>query len=135
MSPHPVKDVDMERKEELILAKQLRAARVNILPKVIKGGRLLIKATHLSFLVTHKTSSSQLCAASCSASSSEAEDSSCHESLLLLLRRQRVPSVSQPEVCGQGPEPSGAPLLEPMLVRGAAAGDGDLSRSREICDK
>ena len=34
MSPHPVKDVDMERKEELILAKQLRAARVTILPKV-----------------------------------------------------------------------------------------------------
>ena len=34
MSPHPVKDVDMERKEELILAKQLRAARVSILPKV-----------------------------------------------------------------------------------------------------
>ena len=34
MSPHPLKDVDMERKEELILAKQLRAARVSILPKV-----------------------------------------------------------------------------------------------------
>ena len=34
MSPHPLKDVDMERKEELILAKQLRAARVTILPKV-----------------------------------------------------------------------------------------------------
>ena len=34
MAPHPVKDVDMERKEELILAKQLRAARVTILPKV-----------------------------------------------------------------------------------------------------
>ena len=34
MAPHPVKDVDLERKEELILAKQLRAARVTILPKV-----------------------------------------------------------------------------------------------------
>ena len=137
MSPHPVKDVDMERKEELILAKQLRAARVSILPKVSIGRTI---NNHnlplLSFLVAHKTGSSQLCAASCSASSSEAEDSSCHESLpLLLLGRQRVPGVPQPEVCGQGSEPGGAPLLEPMLVRGSAAGDGENSRSREICDK
>ena len=34
MSPHPVKDIDLDRKEELIMAKQLRAARVTILPKV-----------------------------------------------------------------------------------------------------
>ena len=34
MAPHPVRDVDMERKEELILAKQLRAARVTILSRV-----------------------------------------------------------------------------------------------------
>ena len=34
MTPHPVRDVDMERKEELILAKQLRAARVTILSRV-----------------------------------------------------------------------------------------------------
>jgi len=37
MAPQPNKDskeVDMERKEELILAKQLRACRVSILPKV-----------------------------------------------------------------------------------------------------
>ena len=46
MSPHPVKDVDMERKEELILAKQLRAARVNILPKVSKGRRSIIESYH-----------------------------------------------------------------------------------------
>lgn len=38
MAPHPVRDVDMERKEELILAKQLRAARVTILSRV--GSRL-----------------------------------------------------------------------------------------------
>ena len=34
MTPHPLKDIDLERKEELIMAKQLRAARVTILPKV-----------------------------------------------------------------------------------------------------
>ena len=37
MAPQPNKDskeVDMDRKEELILAKQLRACRVSILPKV-----------------------------------------------------------------------------------------------------
>ena len=34
MTPHPLRDVDMERKEELILAKQLRAARVTILSRV-----------------------------------------------------------------------------------------------------
>ena len=32
MPPHPT--VDAERKEELILAKQLRACRVSILPRV-----------------------------------------------------------------------------------------------------
>ena len=36
MTPHPLRDVDMERKEELILAKQLRAARVTILSRVGK---------------------------------------------------------------------------------------------------
>jgi hypothetical protein len=37
MPPHPERDVgiDLERKEELILAKQLRACRVSILPKVL----------------------------------------------------------------------------------------------------
>jgi hypothetical protein len=32
-----VVEVDMDRKEELILAKQLRACRVSILPRVSKG--------------------------------------------------------------------------------------------------
>ena len=34
MAPQPTVEVDLERKEELILAKQLRACRVNILPRV-----------------------------------------------------------------------------------------------------
>merc|ERR1712013_794068 len=37
MTPHPLKDIDLERKEELIMAKQLRAARVTILPKKINS--------------------------------------------------------------------------------------------------
>lgn len=139
MSPHPVKDVDMERKEELILAKQLRAARVTILPKVRKMRNIdtdLLDPLLIFFLVTNKTGTSQLCAGSSTASSSEAEDHPCHQSRPLLLPRgKRVSGIPWPEVCGQGPEPGGAALLEPVPVRGAAARDGELSRSREICDK
>lgn len=37
MAPHPMKDADkdfLERKEELMIAKQLRQSRVTILPRV-----------------------------------------------------------------------------------------------------
>ena len=47
MAPHPLKDVDLERKEELILAKQLRAARVTILPKV--SSHVVIPLTMVMF--------------------------------------------------------------------------------------
>jgi hypothetical protein len=53
MAPQPgrevvverVVEVDMERKEELILAKQLRACRVSILPRV-RTGTPCIHPTH-----------------------------------------------------------------------------------------
>ena len=47
MAPHPLKDVDLERKEELILAKQLRAARVTILPKVSSHVAITLTMTKL----------------------------------------------------------------------------------------
>jgi len=40
MPPHPIVELDLDRKEELILAKQLRACRVNILPKPYETNRL-----------------------------------------------------------------------------------------------
>merc|ERR1711970_893 len=43
MSPHPVKDIDMDRKEELIMAKQLRAARVTILPRHVNSSYVATK--------------------------------------------------------------------------------------------
>ena len=51
MSPHPVKDIDMERKEELILAKQLRASRVTILPRVSKCALFSISFNQSFFIV------------------------------------------------------------------------------------
>ena len=50
MAPHPVRDVDMERKEELILAKQLRAARVTILSRVGGGHRPVARTIFYIFL-------------------------------------------------------------------------------------
>ena len=48
MSPtHNQVEVDLDRKEELILAKQLRACRVQILPKVQLSSNIVSKKVFL----------------------------------------------------------------------------------------
>lgn len=41
MAPHPMKEVDQERKEELMIAKQLRQSRVTILPRMLDSPNFL----------------------------------------------------------------------------------------------
>ena len=60
MPPHPTVELDVERKEELILAKQLRACRVSILPRVGSSSSFspsfeLSGAVTLSWFSFHKT--------------------------------------------------------------------------------
>ena len=92
MSPHPVKDIDMERKEELILAKQLRASRVTILPRVSKCTLVLISIKHYFFEGCKRFL--------CSEKSTQASTT--------------TNSKTTTKICGKGSKPNSFKVLGPM---------------------